>query len=240
MSEPSSSGKNISPENVLFRSRIEICRLMQMLAQNRCAISARVKNRHPFASHLLAVDSSIEHFVVAYCPHKLINSMVLDSPSVEFTATHQGQHFTFEATSPEETRFEELPAIQFCLPKMLLLHNCREHPRVNISETISLRCIADEAGFIPFESHITDVSHDGLGLLLYNPEVVLEKGNLLKGCRIILPNGDAVIADLELRYTSAIELSDGTRANRAGLRFIQKPAEIQKLINYFIQDLDKK
>jgi hypothetical protein len=62
----------------------------------------------------------------------------------------------------------------------------------------------------------------------------------LKGCRIILPSGEAVIVDLELRYAAPVTLPDGTQANRAGLHFIQTPDKFKKLINHFIQDLDKK
>ena len=240
MNAPSTTEKKSSSANLLFRSRIEICRLLDVLAHERCAISGQTKNQQPFASHLLAVNAVTGHFVVEYCHHKTINVMVLNSPSIEFTALHKDQHYTFEGTSPEETIFESQPAIQFDLPKTLLLHNRREHPRIPIPEDISLRCIADESGFIPFESHVTDISHDGLGCLVYDPDIVLEKGNILKGCRIILPSGDAVIVDVELRYASPVTLPDGIQANRAGLHFIQTPAEIQKLINYFIQDLDKK
>ncbi len=240
MNAPATPVKKTVSANLLFRSRIEICRFLDVLAHERCAISAHTKNRQPFASHLLAVNAVTGHFVIEYCHHKTINVMVLNSPSMEFTALHQDQHFTFEGTSPEETLFENHPAIQFDLPKTLLLHNRREHPRIPIPDNISLRCIADEAGFIPFESHITDISHDGLGCLIYDPDIVLEKGNILKGCRIILPNGDAVTVDVELRYATPVTLPDGTKVNRAGLHFIQTPDEMRKLINYFIQDLDKK
>jgi c-di-GMP-binding flagellar brake protein YcgR len=240
MNAPVAPEKKNGSSNVLFRSRIEICRLLNVLAQDRCALSAEVMNHHPFSSHLLAVNSVTEHFVIAYSQHKTINSMVLSSPSVEFTANHKELNYTFAGMSPEETRFENQPAIQFVLPKTLLLHNRREHPRIPIPENMSLRCIADEAGYIPFESHITDISHDGLGCLVYDSDINLENGIVLKGCRIILPNGDAVIVDLELRYAVPISLPDGTKANRAGLQFIQAPNEIKKLINHFIQDLDKK
>lgn len=240
MNTPATPVKKTVPANLLFRSRIEICRFLDMLANERSALSAETKNHQPFASHLLSVNAVSGHFVVEYCHHKTINVMVLNSPSIEFTAFHQDQHFTFEGTSPEETRFENHPAIQFNLPATLLLHNRREHPRIPIPEKMSLRCIADEAGFIPFESYVTDISHDGLGCLVYDHDIILEKGNLLKGCRIILPNGEAVIVDVELRYATLVKLPDGSQANRAGLHFIQTPDEIQKLIDYFIQDLDKK
>lgn len=234
------SGRIARPENLLFRSRIEICRILQVLARERCAVSAQINN-HPFASHLLSVNSETDHVIVAYSPHKKINTLALASSSVAFTATdHQDLHYSFEVTDPEEVQFEEQPALQFTLPKTLILHNRREHQRDEVPTEVSLRCIADASGIIPFESHITDISHDGLGCLIYDADIALTKGSVLKGCRIITPSGDAVVADLELRYVTTITLPDGTLANRGGFRFVQRPEQMAKLVNLFIQDLDKK
>jgi c-di-GMP-binding flagellar brake protein YcgR len=241
MSDPAAPGKKARPENLLFRSRIEILRILQVLAREHCPITAEIKNGHPFSSSVLAVDADSDHLAVAYSKHKLINAMVFDSASVELTATdRQGLNFTFEATMPEETLVAGEPAIQFALPKALLMHNRREHPRIPASADVALRCVADESGFIPFESHVTDISHDGLGCLIYDPEVILEPGTVLKGCRIITRSGDAVVADLELRHISTITLADGTTAKRGGFRCIQAPGALAPLIGAFIQDLDKK
>jgi len=229
------------PENLLFHSRIEICRILKLLAHEQSPVSAEIMNGHPFASHIVSVDTASNHFAVAYSAHKSINTMLLNSPSAEFTATDlQGLHFSFEAFAPEEVQSDGQPAIQFALPKMLLLHNRREHPHIPIPADISLRCVADAAGFIPFESHITDISHDGLGCLIYDPDIILDEGAILKGSRIIVPNGEAVEADLELRHISMIKLPTGTIAHRAGFRFVQQRDEIAALVDVFIEDLDKK
>jgi c-di-GMP-binding flagellar brake protein YcgR len=241
MSDPATPANNKRSDNLLFRSHMEICRIMQTLGQEHSQVSAEIKNGHPFSSHVLAVDPGNNRFVIAYSAHKLINAMLLNSPSVEFTATDkQGLNYTFTVTAPEETQVGGENGIQFALPKALLLHNRREHPRIPVSGDLSLRCVADEAGFIPFESHITDISHDGLGCLIYDPDISLEKGTILKGCRIVTPNGDAVIADMELRYATPTRLPDGTLANRAGFQFVQRPDQIAKLVKLYIQDMDKK
>lgn len=240
MSDPASPRKP-RPENLLFRSHIEICRFLQVLAQEHSPITAEIKNGHPFSSRLVHFDQNTDRFAIAYGPHKLINAMLLDSPRVEFTATdRQGLNFTFEASAPEETMVEGNPAIQFPLPKSLLLHNRREHPRIPVPADVSLRCIADESGFMPFESHISDISHDGMGCLIYDPDIVLEAGTVLKGCRIITYSGNSVIADLELRHVSTVTLPDGSRVNRGGFVFLQTPGEIAKLVSSFILDMDKK
>lgn len=230
-----------APENLLVSSRLEIRRMLGLLAKERSSISAELQGAHLFTSHILSIEPDNGHFVVAYCANKLINAMLLDSATVEFTATnHQELHFSFEASAPEEALFEGQPAIQFAMPTTVLLHNRREHPRIPVGRGVSLRCIADEAGVISFESHVTDISHDGVGCLIYDADISLEPGTILRGSRIVLPNGDAVIADLELRHSARTVLPDGTVANTAGFRFVQKSDDLAKLIKQYMRELNKR
>lgn len=236
-----SAGFNLPrpPENILYRSHIEICRLLQALAKNRSSISADIGSSKVFISHILLVDLRAEHFVISFCANKSLNSEVLQLPSLRFTAGYQDAHLVFEVEHPTEVQFNDQPAIQYPLPDALILYHRRECPRTLIPAEASLRCIADEGGFAPFESQIIDISHDGFGGILYGGDVKLEPGTLLRSCRIIVPGVRQVIADLELRYVTAFVLPDGTPAYRSGFRFIQRPDEIPELVNYFIQDLDK-
>ena len=228
------------PENALYRSHIEICRMLQLLAKNHSSVYADIGSSKVFISHILLVDIRAEHFVTSFCANKSLNSEVLQLPSLNFTANYQDAHLAFEASNPTEIQFNNQPSIQFSLPDTLILYHRRECPRVKIPDEASLRCIADEGGFVPFESRITDISHDGFGGILYGRDIRLEPGTLLKACRIIVPGGVDVVADLELRYITMITLPNGTPANRSGFRFIQRPDEIPELVNFFIQDLDKK
>lgn len=240
MSAPVKYSKLSSPENVLYLSRIEICRILQELLENRISIVAEIGTSWTFVSHILLVDSHEDHFVASYCANKLLNSKALELPALTFTASCQDAHLVFEVTSPVETQFDGQPALQYALPKTLTCHHRREYPRVRIPAEISLRCIADAAGFIPFESHIVDISEDGLGILIYDRDIKLEPETVLKGCRIIIPSGKAIVVDVIVRHVARIHLQDGTPASRAGLRFIQKSDEIAELVNLFIQNLDKK
>ncbi|MFA7399222.1 MAG: flagellar regulator YcgR PilZN domain-containing protein [Sideroxydans sp.] len=241
MSTPADA-KKASPDNLLFHSHIEICRILQMLVHERCHIVAVVGDHHAFRAFMLALDLPHGRFTTTFSANKEANSALLNfHDALEFTATDaQGLLYSFEASSPEETQIDGQPAIHFNLPKSLLLHNRREHVRLSTADELSLRCVADAGGFMPFESHITDVSHDGLGALIYDLGVHLVPGAILKGSRIITPNGDAVTADLELRHITTAQRPDGTMANRAGFRFLQAPSDISQLIGLFIQNMDKK
>ncbi len=240
MSDESKPYSKPKAENVLFRSRIEICRILHWLAAEKSAISGDMGNSRYFISHILFVDPNEEFFLVGYSANKVINSELLKLPSVKFTADYHESHFSFEVFSPAEAQFDGQLVVRFDIPVSLVNHHRSDHPRVNVPPEISLRCIADADGFIPFESHITDISHDGLGGIIYDPDINVEPGTVLKGCRIISPNAKAVLADLEVRYVKSITLPDGSTANRAGFRFIQSPDEVDELINLFIQDMDKR
>jgi c-di-GMP-binding flagellar brake protein YcgR len=213
-----------------------------MLAHEHSHLVAEVGEHLEFKAFMLDLDLPHARFTTTFSSNKEANSALLTFPdAVEFTVTDaQGQFYSFEASSPEETQVDGQPAIHFNLPKTLLLHYRREHVRFSSAGDLSLRCVADAQGFVPFESHITDVSHDGLGVLIYDLGIHLELGAVLKDSRIITPDGEAVIADLELRHLTTTQLPDGTTVNRAGFHFVQTPSEISKLIGLFIQDLDRK
>ena len=65
MSDPVVSATKSRPENLLFHSRIEIIRIMQLLAWKQSHISAELKDGYSFDSHLLYVDRKGDRFFVA-------------------------------------------------------------------------------------------------------------------------------------------------------------------------------
>jgi c-di-GMP-binding flagellar brake protein YcgR len=231
--------KRVSPENALYLSHTEICRILQELSESRIAIIADVGTSWTFVSHILLVDPREDYFVISYCANKLLNSIVLERPALMFSATYQDAHLAFEVSSPVETRFDGQPALRYALPKTLTYHHRREYPRVRIPAEVSLRCVADAGGVIPFESHIVDISQGGLGIMIYDRDVKLEPETVLKGCRIIMPGGKAIVADVIVRHVTRVHLPDGTVASQAGLRFIQRSEEIAELVGLFIRNLDQ-
>lgn len=225
------------PDNLLVQSRIEICRILQVLAQELCPVFAELLDGHLFTAQILAVDADAEHFSIGYSPNKSLNSALLKLPSVDLTASNQPDlYFSFNVSTPKEAQFNGQAVIRFNLPNAILKHNRREHIRIKIPKDLSLRCIAESDSVMPFESHITDISHDGLGCLIYDTGVKLETGAILHHCRIITPEV-SVLADLELRNIRSVVLSDGSVAYRAGFRFMQKTDELSNLVRLFIRDL---
>ncbi|MDH2915426.1 MAG: hypothetical protein PXX77_00970, partial [Gallionella sp.] len=61
MSVPTDN-KQARPDNLLFHSHIEICRIMQMLVHEHSAIVALLGEHHPFKAFMHSLDLAKERF----------------------------------------------------------------------------------------------------------------------------------------------------------------------------------
>ncbi len=191
-----------------------------------------------FVTQVLSVNSDSGHFIVAYGEHKSTNSSLFKLKSLLFNVSQHGSQLVFKASNPTDTLFEDKPAIRFSLPDMLINYHHRGHMRCRASAEVALNLVVDQSGALPFEAKMIDISQDGIGFMSYDPGIKLEVGTVLKNCRIIIPGGKPVTVDLIVRHSSSIKRKDGTVATRTGVRFMQRPAEIQSLINIFITNID--
>lgn len=223
---------------VLFRSRIEIAGVLERLARYGAVLVAEVGDGDQlFLTRVLRVDPGEEFFIAAYSLEKEANIALLEKRSVRFQASEGSWRMQFIATRPSETEFEGAAAVRFALPKALIQSHHREHPRFGVPLDVSLRCIADAAGVAPFEARIVDVSRGGLGSIVYDPAVKLPPGTVLRGCKIVLPSAEAIVADLEVRYSVSIMQSDGILALRSGVKFLGEPKGFGALLRRFVLEI---
>lgn len=224
---------------VLYRSRIEILHILEELAHKGAMLYSAVEGgERLFLSRMLHVDPAAECLYVEYGEQHPSNDALLDQQAVLFVAYHEGARVEFEADAPVEAEFGGLPAVRFALPVVLVRSHRREHPRYPVPEAVSLRCVADDAGVMPFEARVVDISLGGLGGMTYDAAITLPTGTVLRGCRIVVPGRKAIVTDLEVRYTVSVVQADGSLVNRSGVRFVKRPAEIDALIDIFVHNLD--
>ena len=225
---------------VLYSSYLEIVALFESLARERTTIEADLEGGELlFVSRVLDVDLEGRHFSCSYGTDQHANSVLLAQRSVRFVTFHQGARLEFRTGSPVETVFEACAALRFGIPKALVRSQRRDHPRLPAPKEVSIRCVAEAGGVMPFEAKIVDISLGGMGALVSNADIRLTPGTVLKGCRIVIPAGAAIQVDLEVRYTRTVIQPDGTLANRSGVRFVQRPPEVDQLIDVFVRNLDK-
>ena len=227
-----------APANALYRSRIEICRILLELAGEACPIFAEVGDERLFVTRILLVDERSGYLAIEYGMDKSINSALFGQSSLKFRASYLGAYLIFKVSGPQDVLLDGKPAIRFALPRSLVWSNRREHSRVAIPPNISLRCIIrkPEGGIL--EAQIFDISLNGIGGMVCEGSAMLPVGALLHGCRIFYPGGEPITVDLVVRNSKVIARPDGTCYTRTGLRFIQRPEEIRALLDFFVHDLD--
>jgi len=241
MSEPADSTTHQAPveqHNLLYRSRIEICKILQAACNEKSAVYTEVGEEMFFVTQVLSVDSVSGQFVVSYGEDKATNNALFSLKSLLFNVNHQGAQLVFKASTPTDTVFETRPAIRFTMPDMLIVYHHRGHMRFRVSSDIALNLVVDQTSALPFEAKMIDISQDGIGFMSYDQGIKLKPGSVLTNCRIIIPGGEPVTVDLIVRHSTTITRKDGTLAIKTGVRFVQRPAEIKSLINIFVKVID--
>lgn len=225
----------------LVRSRVEIARLLEDLLQRRTPLSAFFIGKEALLiSQLRHIDPAHEYVLADYSNNRMANSAWLDASATTFSCSHRLGTIEFVAAHPVEAMFDAMPVVRFDFPDSLTINQRRAHRRITTIPELPLHCVANAGGIIAFECKITDIGVGGLGAMVYDASIALEPGTVLKGCRIIHPNGTAIEVDIEVRHCIALVQPDGKPARRAGCSFIGKQDEIEKLVKVFVLDLENR
>lgn len=233
-SEPGSTPPP-SAGGVLSRSGPEIQRVLESLRSREVPVVAQLQGGElRFQSRLRLLDPEGRRILVDRSPDPVVNAALLARPRCSFHAEIAGWHVEFVAADPREAVHGGAAVIELRYPELLIRVQRRAQPRVPVPPQPPLNCLADAGGIMPFEANIVDIGPGGIGFMVYGPEITLEPGTLLKGCRIATPGGPVENVDLEVRYTQAVVLADGRRALRSGCRFVDPSPRIRDLVARYL------
>lgn len=221
--------KNANTSSHLLRSRSQIAPVLEALAARRELVTAELPgNQGQFSAHIVRADPSGQFIVVTAMADEPANAAFLARARVTLVSKPDDWHIEFVGVDPSEVMHDGIPAIRLRYPEVLTVQQRRQNERHDVPRTLSLRCVADAEGIAPFEARVKDISLDGISVLLYPPDVMLEPGTMLVGSRIEIPGVDSVTVDLEVRYSEIVTLADGSRARCSGFRFVNAPDDLKK------------
>jgi flagellar brake protein len=212
----------------MSRSATEIGRVLEKVKNERVLVTAYFP-KLTFQSLLVLVDPRGGRIVLDRSDAEAANRALLSRPRCTFHCEMAGWHVEFVAAEPRAVVHQRRQLIQCRFPELLASNPRRQYERIQLRPPLPLRVQADEAGIMPFEGMIVDLSIEGVGFLVYASSITLEPGTILRGCRIQLPGGAECVSDLEVRYSQAVTLPNGQRAMRSGCRFISASAELVEL-----------
>lgn len=221
-----------------MRSGIEIGRILEAMRAAGDSVTASLQaDEILFMSRFLRVDPEAGIIIIGWSDSKQANTALLARRSITFHCNHQGTRYDFVATDPTEVGHQGETAIQLSFPGALLALQRRARLRVLAQPRVPLRCEV-RLGPVSFDAQVVDISLDGLGVIVYDPQIRLEPGARLEKVRIIHPNRAPVTVDLEIRHVTTIVVPrTGGFAHRAGCRFLGDPKDLEDMIRLFVTEL---
>jgi c-di-GMP-binding flagellar brake protein YcgR len=210
----------------MSRSPTEIARVLEKAREEGVPVTAFFP-KLTFQAQLVLVDPRAGRIVLNRSRVEAANAAVLARPRCTFHCEMAGWHVEFVAAEPRAVVIRRKQFIQCRFPELLASNPRRQHDRVQLRTPLPVH--ADAAGIMPFEAMILELGLGGVGFLAYSSSITLEPGTVLRGCRIVLPNGVHCVTDLEVRFSQAITLPNGKRATRSGCRFITACPELAAL-----------
>ena len=218
----------------MLRAPEEITRVLNSLVMRGETIIANLEGgKLVFRSRLRFIDPERTYIIIELSPDDAANKALLARPRATFHAEPGGWRVEFAAAHPRPTSPSEgAPGIRLHFPEIVAGHRRRAEQRSEAPPHQALRCIVDEAGVMPFDATMINVSKGGSGFLQYDPTISLEPGTVLKGCRIESAGGESVVVDMEVRYSQLMDLADGTQVQSAGCRFINLTEEETERIEH--------
>jgi c-di-GMP-binding flagellar brake protein YcgR len=161
------------PANAVYRSRIEICRILNVLVLEKCQVFAEIGPERLLATKKLLVDEDSEYMVMEYGANKWNNSQLFDHPSLRYNASYLGAYLFFQLSKPSEYLLDHNPAIRFALPDSLLCSQRREFQRINVPPHVPLHCVYKNEKGDFFRANVYDISLDGMGGIVFDENVPL-------------------------------------------------------------------
>ncbi len=223
--------KNADTSGQLLRSSSQIARVLEALAARRELVTAELPGGQ-FTAHIVRADPSGQFIIViTTTANESANAALLARARVTFISEPGDWHIEFVAVEPREAMHDGAPAIRLRYPEILTIQQRRQNERYDVPPTVPLRCVADAGGITPFDAQIKDISSGGISVLLYPSDIMLEPGTVLVGSRIEVPGADSVTIDLEVRYSEAVTLPDGSRARCSGFRFVNARDDVKKIMD---------
>jgi c-di-GMP-binding flagellar brake protein YcgR len=222
------------------RSRLEVVALLRALQEGKVLITAYFGAGDLLLTDLVAVHPESDEIVFGLGRDQAANLRLLASDEIVFVAAPDGIKMQFYGSAPRALQAEGYPAFAVPIPNALLRLQRREYFRVPTPLARPLVCTA-ESPEVPGERidlTLVEISCGGLGAMVDTRQLRPEKGMLLTGCELKLPETEPMRMSLEIRHVLESTRDRRGRA-RIGCRFVGLPRRLSTVLQRFVNKLQR-
>ena len=224
-------------------SRTEIVFLLRGIQKRKLLVNLDLKDsRQIVVTSVLAVNETNNTLILDSARGDALNQDLMSGKGAEFVAQMDGVSISFATGPVTLVEYEKLPALRIALPKSLVRLQRREHFRVPMPIANPVKCIVPsmtENDPDPISTHIVDIGCGGVAIAETGGRLGTETGRTLPGCKLLLPDTDAIVTSLEVRNSAQIRLHNGAFQTRLGCKFIDLPNDMAAKLQRFVMDIER-
>lgn len=229
-------------ERYLVRKGMDMLALLRALAARQAPVGLYFGGTDGLLrAELLGVNPAYEELLFSPGADRGALERLLAAGSCGVETSLDSVRILFIATHAEITRFRGQEALRARIPDVLARMQRRESVRVAVPEDkpsfCTLRTSAAPGDAGELRLRVADVSTGGLGLHLPAATAAIAPGKAYHDCSLELPGVGQMRCALNIVYVR--EVAPGSKALRAGCRFVDLPALSREQMRGYVARLER-
>ena len=213
----------------------EIASFLGGLAQRQVPLAGRGNgDKQAFLVIVLDVDEPARQFFLAGLPGAEPSGDLLTNTGATFSVRDGAAQVQFVVGSARQAQFAGHAGYRLDLPASLLRVQRRGIYRVAVPRENPPRCRLHLANSEELASAALDISVGGVGLMYQADEPAVVLGQILHGCRLMIPELGEFIISLRVRNQVRLVLPGGRHMWRIGCEFIDASSSVGRELQRYI------
>ncbi|HEB87402.1 MAG TPA: flagellar brake protein [Gammaproteobacteria bacterium] len=226
-------------EKYLLNSKAAIVQKLRQLAKSKNNLTAHFGGgKYSMLTQIVDVLPDKDLVVLDYGSNEATNKKLLQSEHTVFKTQHEGVTAQFSTGFLQKAKLHGKPAFACPIPESLLWVQRREFYRVRIPLRDNIFCelIHNEDILVPYS--VLDISIAGLAIRIEDSKYTIEAGMLFNGARLILPNEESGLVNIEIMNYLPLKQNNPEAGLRFGCQFHNISTDISAKIQRYIYDIE--
>lgn len=229
----------------LLHSKPEILSVLRALVQKGAMTTVYFDQGRSFLlTSLLGVNAEEQSLILDPGSDEEMNRRALQANKLIFIAFLDKVKIQFHLNGLTRTQHEGRPAFLGSTPETLLRLQRRQYFRLHTPITnpveFSTTLRREDGSSYFFSAPLSDISLGGVKMLVAPKQAeLLQRGDFLENCKIVLPHEGTLLTTLEIRYLAEVAARNGTRQVHIGGGFVNLPDTKLSMIQRYITQSER-